>query len=258
MDAQRQNAALGMQLYTAALSGNTERVRELLDQGVTVDFRVNTFTPLFAASHYGHSEVVTLLLDRGADVNATEDNGFSILILSAFIGQLDVVQILAARGANIHYMPNAGYSALLWAALFDRLSVCECLLSRGADLMAANTYIGLTLLSGYGQHANPPLSDTDKALRCAALEAAWAVGPHPSQVQRRKDERWARRWPFAFVLVTRGFRPLQYRLAAASPVDPVARIPQPLIRTRRQRHAHLLSQVLTNDGIVRLIVRLVG
>ena len=57
----------------------------------------------------------------------------------------------------------------------------------------------------------PIISDADKALRSAALEATWAEGPHPSQVQRRKDERWARRWPFVFVLV-RGSCHLAHRM----------------------------------------------
>ena len=131
-------------------------------------------------------------------------------------------------------------------------------MSRGADLIVADKH-GRTVLKYYGGLAHPTISDADKALRRAALEAAWAEGPHPSQVQRRKDERWARRWPFVFVLVTRGFRPLLRRaLAIAAAIDPAAPIPQPLIRTRRQRHAHLLSQVLSNEGIIRLIVRLVG
>ena len=37
--------------------------------------------------------------------------------------------------------------------------------------------------------------------------------------------------------------------------DPAAPIPQPVIESKEQRHAHLLSQVLTNEGIVLLYYR---
>ena len=94
------------------------------------------------------------------------------------------------------------------------------------------------------------------------LRVAWAAGPHPSQVQRRRDERWARRWPFMFVLAG-SVRPLAYRkallLAAHPPVAPSAVIPAPVRRTRltraqlRRLHALNVGLVLSNEGLVRLI-----
>ena len=198
----QQNEALGRQLWDAADAGNAERVTELLDQGVAVDFRVYSWTPLIRASKNGYSEVVTLLLDRGPDLNAVTEGGRSALIESAENGYLGIVQMLAARGANIHHKTDrGGFSALLRAAFLDHLPVCEFLLSRGADLMAANNN-GWAALTHYGQHAHPRPSAADKALRCAALEAAWAVGPHPSQVQRRKGECWESCKPFVFFPVT--------------------------------------------------------
>jgi hypothetical protein len=53
-------AAAEEQLREAGRLGQTERVRELLDQGVHVDARVGTngWTALMWASHNGHEEVV--------------------------------------------------------------------------------------------------------------------------------------------------------------------------------------------------------
>ena len=258
---QRQQRFVGRplsdQLVRAANLGNVERVGQLLDQGANIESMpgLANLSALGEACYMGHVEMVALLLDRGADANAEYVTGGGCPLAEASLqGHLAVVELLVARGANFHRVGTYGQSKLLTAACYDCLPVCEFFLSKGADLMVASDG-GWTALTHYGQHLNPPLSDTDKALRCAALEAAWAEGPHPSQVQRRKDERWARRWPFVFVLVTHGFRPLLHRaLAQSLAIDPAAPIPQPVIESKEQRHAHLLTQVLTNEGIVRLIV----
>ena len=48
----------------------------------------------------------------------------------------------------------------------------------------------------YGSYADPRLSEETEEEHKAALLDCFRKGPHPSQVQRRKDENWARRWPF--------------------------------------------------------------
>ena len=121
---------------------------------------------------------------------------------------------------------------------------------------------GRTALTAYGVYAYPPISNEIKEQRREQLRVAWEAGPHPSQVQRRRDERWARRWPFMFVLAG-SVRPLAYRkallLAAHPPVAPSAVIPAPVRRTRltraqlRRLHALNVGLVLSNEGLVRLI-----
>jgi hypothetical protein len=143
--------------------------------------------------------------------------------------------------------------ALMAAALFDRLPVCLFLLSKGADLMAA-TNINWTALTHYGQYAQPPVSPATLAERRTALEEAWRAGPHPSQVQRRRDEAWDRRKSLMQVSSENGYRPLAHRVAAMPAVDPAAAIPAIPLDNAEQRHAHLLGQVLSNEGIHRNIV----
>ena len=225
MDAMDDNepveAPLGQQLIDAAMEGNIERVGALLDQGVTVDFRDGCqYTPLMWASDGGHRAVAALLLDRGAHVNAENQWGGTPAIKASIGGHLDTLQLLVSRGADIHHVKNQdGHSSLLCAALLNNLSVCEYLLSLGADLMAANNF-NETALANYGDHADPRLSSETQSLRVAALEAWWAIGPHPSQVQRRRDERWARRGPLITVLAENGYRPLQLRTQAITAAAP--------------------------------------
>ena len=92
------------------------------------------------------------------------------------------------------------------------------------------------------------------AERRIALEEAWRAGPHPSQVQRRRDEAWDRRKSLMQVSAENGYRPLAHRVAAMPAVDPAAAIPAIPLDNAEQVHAHLLGQVLANEGIHRHIV----
>ena len=163
-------------------------------------------------------------------------------------GHLDTLQLLVSRGADIHHRNHNGSSFLLCAALFDHLPVCEYLLSLGADLMVGNDN-NETALAHYGHWLDPRPSPETKALRIATLEACWAAGPHPSQVQRRRDERWARRGPLMTVLAEHAYRPLQLRALAialaAAELDPAEAV---VVQTSR------VQDVLRDEGLVRQVV----
>ena len=184
----------GRQLVRAASLGAIEQVKALLDQDVDVDSRERGRNGQMEASRRGHREVVLYLLFRSSDVNVTDNKNKTALMLASKEGHENIVEILVAGGANIFLVDRAFNSALMQAAFSGHLPVCEFLLSKGADLMAKEKE-GQTARSHYGQYRFFHLPPETKALRCAALEAAWAAGPHPSQVQRRHDERWARRGP---------------------------------------------------------------
>ena len=208
----------------------------------------------------GHLELARGLLDLGAVVDAREDDGWDALMWASGNGHPAVVTLLLDRAAD-PCSRNNNYTALTLPAVYDRLQVCLILLNRGADLMAVCAG-GRTALTAYGTDADPSISNEIMEQRREQLRVAWEDGPHPSQVQRRRDERWARRWPFMFVLAG-SVRPLAYRkallLAAHPPVAPSAVIPAPVRRTRLTRaqlcrlHALNVGLVLSNEGLVRLI-----
>lgn len=65
---------LHMRLFVAAVRGDAKRARKLLDQGAAVEeCAANGFdkcTPLQMAALQGHTAVVALLLDRGANIDS--------------------------------------------------------------------------------------------------------------------------------------------------------------------------------------------
>ena len=114
-----------------------------------------------------------------------------------------------------------------------------------------------TPLQEYGSHANPRLSKQTKDEHRAALLDCFRKGPHPSQVQRRKDENWVRRLPLMLVMTRCDFKPLlarQLALLLLSPaLPPDVKIPPIDIATVAQKRAFLNMAVFGHEGLVRLI-----
>jgi ankyrin repeat protein len=77
----------------------------LVERGADINLAVEgDGNPLIAASQRGALDVVRYLLDRGADINAIVPGDENALINASANGHLPVVQLLVERGANV----NAG------------------------------------------------------------------------------------------------------------------------------------------------------
>ena len=105
-------------LMRAALEGNTERVRELIDRGADVDQRDdNGRTALMFAVINAHCETMNVLLEAGADVNARSYVGGTALMGAALAGDLKMVQVLLDKGADLKArLPETNESAATLAA----------------------------------------------------------------------------------------------------------------------------------------------
>ncbi|WP_447983493.1 ankyrin repeat domain-containing protein [Nitrospira sp. Nam74] len=105
-----QGCSLG--LMHAADSGDSSGVSSLLDQAIDANtqFPILGSSPLILASAKGHSEVVRLLLDHGAHINATDHTGWTPLHAAIYGGHAEVVQLLLERGAQMD-QPNHWYLA---------------------------------------------------------------------------------------------------------------------------------------------------
>ena len=66
------------------------------------------------ASYNGDEEMVQLLLRAGADVNASDEKGWTALMVAVFRGKMEVVRLLLQAGANANAVRDNG-----WTALFD-------------------------------------------------------------------------------------------------------------------------------------------
>ena len=67
-----------------------------------------------------HLEVMTLLLDAGANINATEDDGDTALIIAAYFNNLDACKLLVARGADKTIQGKDGKTAKFYAEKWEK------------------------------------------------------------------------------------------------------------------------------------------
>ena len=82
----------------------------LLDRGADVDMCVSTgTTALIAATSKGHKDLVSLLLDRGANVNVV-GNDTTALIAAVQGGHKDIVSLLLDRGADVNVLSRGTWN----------------------------------------------------------------------------------------------------------------------------------------------------
>jgi tankyrase len=139
-------------LIEAAIRGNTDKARELLENdaslagglgGVAEEHKEHMraadadhgWTPLHLAAHYGNLDIVKLLLDHGADIEAVSRNAIANTPISAAAwgNHLEIVGCLLDHGANVNAINRWGATALHRAVDANRKPLAELLLTRGAD-----------------------------------------------------------------------------------------------------------------------------
>lgn len=123
-------------LHHAAIKGSTERTVAHLAAGL-IDIDEGDpigWTPLTTATHHGHSRVVKVLLDKGANVSLADGRGCTALHVSAEHGHLAIVKMLVEAGTELDSLATTGHTPLIMAAGYGRLGVVRFLITAGANL----------------------------------------------------------------------------------------------------------------------------
>lgn len=105
------NDAISIAMWLASQAGHTDIVRLLLERGARVNAMEATDgrTALWQASQGGHMETVKLLLENGAKIETRSlRTGATPLFIAAARGHEEVVTLLLNAGANANVKASAG------------------------------------------------------------------------------------------------------------------------------------------------------
>ena len=111
--------SLPQSLSAAAFTGNAAAMEQALTDGADPNTKdpQSGSTLLATAALMGHTEVVALLLEHGADVNARSQDGGTALHAAAFLGRAEVVKRLLEKGADATLRNNMGSMPIMGAEL---------------------------------------------------------------------------------------------------------------------------------------------
>ncbi|RYH26694.1 hypothetical protein EON65_14195 [archaeon] len=139
-------------LHWAALGGQLDAVRYLLDNGADIDcLNGGLNSPLMLAAALGQHNVVLYLLNCGADVEIRNMKDFDCLLMAAIFdnyssGLFEAVQVLKLRGVDINKQDLSGGSSLHQCTSRNLPSSIQILVDCGADVNLKHGRSGLTPL----------------------------------------------------------------------------------------------------------------
>jgi ankyrin repeat protein len=137
-------------IYDAAEGGNEEEVIRLLDADPLLLERVDDDygdRPLAWAASSGQLGVVTLLIERGANIDATGHDGKTALHCAAEGEAEEVVALLLDKGAHANSRDDDGFTPLMDACINDHLGMVKMLVQHmGGRGLGERSDLGSTAL----------------------------------------------------------------------------------------------------------------
>lgn len=124
-------------LDEAVMHGNRDMVRVLLNAGAEVNARTrNKQTALMRLDNDATASLVRDLVNAGARVNARDADGDTPLIMASRYSTPEVVKALISAGARVNMANHDGETAIMAAADADEVDTVEVLFNAGADINA--------------------------------------------------------------------------------------------------------------------------
>lgn len=87
-------------LMVAAVRGDIDRMKLLLDEGANVNERANTATALICAAAAGKKQSVVLLLERGAETQHQDQRGATARFYAEARGHDEIVRLIDIADAK--------------------------------------------------------------------------------------------------------------------------------------------------------------
>ena len=111
----------------AALKGHTELAKKLVARGA--DVNKTGWTPLHYAATYGHLDIMKLLIEQHAYIDAESPNKTTPLMMAAHYGTPAAVKLLLEEGADPSLKNQLGLTAIDFAHRANRKDAAELIAS---------------------------------------------------------------------------------------------------------------------------------
>ena len=118
-------------LWDGVYENDYKMVEEAFKEGADVNMKNdNGVWFLLVASENGNARMVNLLLEKGIDVNITDEFDYNNTALSTAVinAKYDVVELLLEKGADINKENNNGDTPLMHAIIFEDYDMVQLLL----------------------------------------------------------------------------------------------------------------------------------
>jgi len=111
-------------------------VKLLIEKGnAEVNYADNYgWTALHIACENGATDIVSLLIEHGVDIDQCISSGCNAFMIATIRGKTDVVELLVNAGMNVNIGDRQGWTALQEATVQEDVGMVQILLSAGADV----------------------------------------------------------------------------------------------------------------------------
>jgi hypothetical protein len=125
-----------LDVHEACTVGRSERVRQLLaaTPECVDEFSPDGFSPIALAAYFGHPDVVQILAEAGADVNAQARNPMKVAAIHAAVSSRNAraVEILLRHGADPNLPQQNDVTPMQVAAAHEDDAIMSALRAAGA------------------------------------------------------------------------------------------------------------------------------
>ena len=147
-------------LQFAAMYGHKEVVKIILKHNPNLELVAIEYlnsTPLLIASEKGYYYIVQLLANKGANLEARNQNGMTPLLLASKNGHIEICKFLInnQRKADLQtHCDGDGMTPLLLSCQYGYVEICHFMIQKGAYVNARNKdkATGLILACRYGHY----------------------------------------------------------------------------------------------------------
>jgi len=131
---------LSMSHLTSSDPEKNELVSFALKQGPNLVLEDGDGGALYWATRHGYIDMISMLLDQGADTQLKIFDGDTALHAAVIWGNLEAAELLIAHGADVNARGVSGRTPLHLATVRNHVAIWETLVDNGADLYAVDDY----------------------------------------------------------------------------------------------------------------------